>query len=73
MSRVKNERMWDSVIPESIVIQGRSPHRSFPRGEDLVLNRVPGTKYALYKIEYKRSKLFPVTTGKAVYSSSKKQ
>ncbi len=55
----ENKILWDDVIPDKLIIPGRSPHRVEPHGEDLVLERVPGAKYAIYKVDYKRSKLFP--------------
>jgi hypothetical protein len=58
MSSKKNVP-WDNDIPDRITIPGRSPNHKEPQGENLVLERVPGAKYALYKVEYKRSRLFP--------------
>lgn len=64
--------LWDNVIPDKIVIPGRSPQRRDPQGEDLILQRVPGANYALYKVDYKRSRLFPEKPGATSIEARKK-
>jgi|GEM_PF-4484074 len=71
---MSNEKkvLWDNVIPDKIIIPGRSPHRQDPQGEDLVLQRVPGANYALYKVDYKRSRLFPEVSRETSLDTKKK-
>ena len=63
--------LWDNVIPETITIPGKSPGRREPEGHDLVMERVEGANYALYKIEYKRCRLFPEESRHQIVHSEK--
>lgn len=55
----KKKVLWDNVIPDKVVLPARSQKKEEPAAVDLILERVPGVDYALYRVEYNRKRLFP--------------
>lgn len=50
-------RLWDNVIPDTLVLPGRAPGRQDPEGENLVFKRIPKTNFAVYSVDFGRDKL----------------
>jgi len=59
----QTKRLWDDYIPDTIILPGRTPGRREPEGHDLVLQRLPGAKYAAYYVDYGRDRFIPPRNG----------
>lgn len=55
----KDETTLQENLPERIIIPGKLKNRTEPEGQDIILTRVPGVDYALYRAPYPMSRWNP--------------